>query len=109
MVEVSSALTVSYHRLVGKPSETIVSSRPISFDLLNLYRLIPIASIITPATVTIRITETEPMPFNMTRVPNVDFLSLNFANMPAEQGLSVSFYYDGPRYAVDKVVTATAI
>jgi hypothetical protein len=41
----------------------------------------------------------------MARVPNVDFLSLNFGNIENSRG---SFTYTGPRYAVDKVVAATA-
>ena len=45
----------------------------------------------------------------MMRVPNVDFLSLNFASMPELQGLAPWFVYSGPRYAVDKVVRATAV
>ena len=109
MVEVSIALAAGYHCLVSKPSKTIVSFRPISCDLLNLCRLIPIASIVTPATLTIGIAETEPIPYNMTRVPNVDFLSLNFANMPELGVQNPIFKYGGPRYAVDKVVTATAV
>jgi hypothetical protein len=40
----------------------------------------------------------------MFRVPNVDFLSLNFANV---QALRSAFVYSSPRYAVDKVVAAT--
>ena len=94
--------------MVSTPGEVIITSRFFSFDLPNLCRLIPIASVIAPATLTVKITELEPVPFAMTRVPNVDFLSLNFANMAKPSDLSIGFNYAGPRYAVDKVVTATA-
>lgn len=43
----------------------------------------------------------------MIRVPNVDFLSLNFANIPMPEGLSRTYQYSSPKYAVDKVVGAT--
>lgn len=41
-------------------------------------------------------------------VPNVDFLSLNFANVPVLQGTSPAWIYTSPQYAVDKIVIATA-
>jgi hypothetical protein len=67
--------------------------------------LIPIASVITPAALTVAVAATNPVQWGMFRVPNVDFLSLNFANVQALRG---SFVYSSPRYAVDKVVAATA-
>ena len=69
--------------------------------------MIPIASIITPAALTIAISPTIPVPSNITQVPNVDFLSLNFANIDFESGGS-ALQYSGPRNAVIKVVAATA-
>ena len=44
----------------------------------------------------------------MIRVPNVDFLSLNFASLLGLESNQVGYKYTGPLYAVDKVVTATA-
>lgn len=60
---------------------------------------------ITPAALTVAVAATNPVQWGMFRVPNVDFLSLNFANVQALRG---SFVYSSPRYAVDKVVAATA-
>jgi hypothetical protein len=70
--------------------------------------LIPIATVITPATLTVEIAAVEPAPFAMIRVPSIDFLSLNFANIPAPNGAVISYEYTSPKYAVDKIVTATA-
>jgi hypothetical protein len=61
--------------------------------------------VITPAALTVAVAATNPVQWGMFRVPNVDFLSLNFANIPA---LRSNFAYSSPRYAVDKVVAATA-
>ena len=36
------------------------------------------------------------------------FLSLNFANVPMQVGLSPDWVYSGPTYVVDKVVIGTA-
>lgn len=69
------------------------------------HRLVPIASVITPAALTVAVAGVNPVDSTMLRVPNVDFLSLNFANIQAELG---SFAYLSPRYAVDKVAAATA-
>jgi len=69
------------------------------------YRLIPIASVITPAALTVTLAPTTPVQSQMTRVPRVDFTSLNFANV---QGGVANFAYTNPRFAVDKVVAATA-
>lgn len=44
----------------------------------------------------------------MIRVPNVDFLSLNFASLVAAASTDIGYTYTGPLYSVDKVVTATA-
>ncbi|KAE9378213.1 hypothetical protein N431DRAFT_435384 [Stipitochalara longipes BDJ] len=67
--------------------------------------LIPIASVITPAALTVAVAPTIPVLSQMIRVPSVDFHSLNFANI---QALRSGFVYSSPKYAVDKVVAATA-
>jgi hypothetical protein len=69
------------------------------------YRLIPIASVTTPAALTVAIAAINPVPSRLFRVPNVDFHSLNFANLESFKG---AFVYNGPRYTVDKLVAATA-
>jgi hypothetical protein len=40
----------------------------------------------------------------MLRVPNIDFLSLNFAIL---ESAMTDFHYSGPKYTVDRVVAAT--
>lgn len=70
--------------------------------------MLPIASVITPAALTITAMATNPVPWDMVRVPNVDFLSLKFANLPVPPGLSVIYTYAGPQFAVEKIVRATA-
>lgn len=76
---------------------------------LQSVRLIPIASVITPASLTVETVSASPQ-FTLNRVPTVDFTSLNFAFMPRWYASRVSAYwiYKGPQYAVSKIATATA-
>ncbi|KAH8816636.1 hypothetical protein F5884DRAFT_663758 [Xylogone sp. PMI_703] len=69
---------------------------------------IPISSVITPATLSVELAQQFPIPTADIFVPNVDFLSLNFASVILAQGLGVSWLYSGPQFAVRKVVVATA-
>lgn len=69
-----------------------------------MYRLIPIASVNIPSTLNIAFSPTNLVPSAMLRVPNIDFLSLNFANI---ESAMTDFHYSGPKYAVDRVVAAT--
>jgi hypothetical protein len=69
------------------------------------YRLIPIISVTTPSALTIAIAPINPVPSILFRVPNIDFHSLNFANILSTKG---TFSYKGPHYTVDKIVAATA-
>ncbi|KAG9596387.1 hypothetical protein KCU77_g8066, partial [Aureobasidium melanogenum] len=66
--------------------------------------LLPIASIITPATLTVettsRITE-----YSL-NVSAVDFNSINFASIIWDSGARCRYYYNGPQFEVQKVVTA---
>ncbi|KAH0170274.1 hypothetical protein KCU67_g2704, partial [Aureobasidium melanogenum] len=63
--------------------------------------LLPIAPIITPATLTV---ETSPqISHNLVNVTSVDFNSLNFAFIDDD------YYYSGPQYEVQKVVIAAAV
>jgi hypothetical protein len=43
---------------------------------------------------------------SITRIPRVDFTSMNFANVPIVEGLSASFRYSNPQYDVRQAVTA---
>lgn len=80
---------------------------PLLLLLVLTVWLVPIASIITPAALTVTVSPTIPAPSNMVRVPNVDFLSLNFANLLFHGGDS-DLQYAGPKNAVIRVVAATA-
>lgn len=87
-------------------------------DMANVVRLIPIAAVITPATLTIK-TEPAPSGCSDTTVPMVDFGSLNFAFSDSDAVLKMQLSggmndlynvttYGGPEYSVTKTVVATA-
>ena len=78
-------------------------------------RIVPIASIISPATLSIRMAAVTPAPESVLRVPNLDFGSMNFlAPMPAmaqNDGLGsptnmASYLYNGPSQAVLEISNA---
>lgn len=85
-------------------------------------RLIPIASIITPATLNVKASAVTPAPSKLLRVPNLDFRSLNFLQAMPVTNLVTSieyaqslegdpnaprmFPYTGPSSAVEAVVGA---
>jgi hypothetical protein len=74
---------------------------------LTLSRLIPIASIITPATLSVRSALVYPFPIAMTPVPQIDWMNQNFyrtLNYPGEKGLKI---YAGPMYSIHRIVAAT--
>ena len=68
-------------------------------------RLLPITSFITPATLTVEWVEV-PDTF-IERVPRVDFTSLNFANLPEQQGVLETFSYSNPQYSVIQAVAGS--
>ena len=71
--------------------------------------MIPIASIITPATLSVLPAPVDPPPSSLVHVPNLDFRSLTFlANMPADQGNDSIYIYNGPDQAVLEIATAVA-
>lgn len=79
-----------------------------------IYWLIPIPTIITPATLSIQSAPTQPKPSAMMPVPQSDFVNLNFANManvefgPLSDEPSNQFEYQGPSQLVQRVAAATA-
>ncbi|KAL1962141.1 hypothetical protein VTN77DRAFT_545 [Rasamsonia byssochlamydoides] len=79
---------------------------PLTMLLASIFWVLPVASFFTPATLTVHLVETS----NSTsmRIPQVDFTSLNFANMAPKRGQSPYFIYNGPQYAVQRVVVSTA-
>lgn len=70
----------------------------------NLDRLLPIASIITPATLSIRSAAITPPPILPVDVPNIDFRSLSFVAPMSWTGYA--FNYAGPSEAVSRVTKA---
>lgn len=76
--------------------------------LLKFNRCIPISSVITPATLSVEFAAQIPPPTVPLAVPNVDFLSLNFANIVRMEAVSSAWLYNGPQWAVRKVAVGTA-
>lgn len=72
-----------------------------------LNRLLPLASVFAPGTLTVQSKVIDPAPLVRMRVPNVDFTSLNFPTMPGVIGATPMYIYSGPQIAVQKVVIAT--
>ncbi|RHZ70637.1 hypothetical protein CDV55_105263 [Aspergillus turcosus] len=66
--------------------------------------LLPVASVVTPATLTVHQRQTANS--SPKRVPQVDFTSLNFPNLAWQD--TPGFRYEGPANSVMKVVEATA-
>ncbi|PKK42204.1 hypothetical protein CI102_14753 [Trichoderma harzianum] len=79
-----------------------------SFDtmlLAAIYWLIPIVSFIAPATLTVEWTGV-PSTFTY-MVPRIDFTSLNFANIPTQEGAALAWEYSNPQYSVLEAVAAS--
>jgi hypothetical protein len=72
-----------------------------------LFRLIPIPSIVTPAALTVATASLDPVPTEMLRVPQIDFLSLNFATLISCSTSGGLWCYVGPQNTVNKIVAAT--
>ncbi|KIM96598.1 hypothetical protein OIDMADRAFT_205291 [Oidiodendron maius Zn] len=72
-----------------------------------VYWLLPIASFITPATLTVEWVEVRST--FVDRVPRIDFTSLNFANLPVMQGTSPVYSYKIPQLSVLQTVAAGTI
>ncbi|KAE9368893.1 hypothetical protein N431DRAFT_382690 [Stipitochalara longipes BDJ] len=127
-VAITTAYTQIFWRAVKKRSTRLTTIDTIYYGPTNLWSLlsfsvwrkyplllllaltvwlVPIASIVTPAALTVAVSPTIPAPSNMARVPNVDFLSLNFANLLFHGGDS-ALSYTGPKNAVIRVVAATS-
>lgn len=83
----------------------LVSSSPAvqGISFLICLRLLPVASFITPATLTVHMKGM--LKSQMQLVPRVDFTSMNFAFISAIDGISPSYNYEGPRNGVQKTVT----
>lgn len=79
---------------------------PVLFADQQTLRIVSIASVFTPATLTVTLAEARNE--TLLRVSRVDFTSLNFANLPMQAGLSPGYTYTGPQYTVQRIVTATA-
>ncbi|KAI4734692.1 hypothetical protein E4T50_14767 [Aureobasidium sp. EXF-12298] len=76
------------------------------FPLAIAIWLLPIAPIITPATLTVA---TDPQTsHNMVNVSSIDFNSLNFASIDFGFGDPCEYRYTGPQHEVQKVVTGAA-
>ena len=74
----------------------------------------PLASIITPGTLSVQRSAVAPSPTRVVNVPNLDFMTLSFAaDMPAtgntdyNSGTDV-YFYNGPSQAVKRIATAVA-
>jgi hypothetical protein len=76
-----------------------------SNELLLRCSLIPIPSVITPASLAIELAPKNQ--WKMMTVPYVDFTSLNFASIMNQAGQSSAFVYQGPQYSVQEVVSAS--
>ncbi|KAL6699856.1 hypothetical protein J3F84DRAFT_404815 [Trichoderma pleuroticola] len=78
---------------------------PIRMILVTIIWLISITSFITPATLNVGWLATT---FTaLMRVPQIDFTSLNFANVQSQPNLSPVYAYSNPQYAVLQIVTGS--
>ncbi|KAL7780981.1 hypothetical protein V8C43DRAFT_246644 [Trichoderma afarasin] len=78
---------------------------PIRMFMVTILWLIPITSFITPATLNVGWSATTFT--SLMRVPQIDFTSLNFANIQSQPGLSPVYDYSNPQYAVLQTVTGS--
>lgn len=86
-----------------------------NFTRLTNFRLIPLASIISPAALTIEIDQVKPSPtFFSQQIPTLNFTSLSFAaglSPPAVFGSELAvaqYHWNGPSSAVVNVAQAVA-
>ncbi|EHK48781.1 hypothetical protein TRIATDRAFT_93783 [Trichoderma atroviride IMI 206040] len=82
-------------------------SSPIRMTLVTIFWLLSVTSFITPATLIIKWSITTSVV--MTRVPQVDFTSLNFAELHFWPSLSPVYAYRNPQYPVLKVVAESMV
>ncbi|KAI3324275.1 hypothetical protein HD806DRAFT_543655 [Xylariaceae sp. AK1471] len=78
----------------------------ISMLLALIFWLLPIASFIAPASLTVH--QVSSLDTDLQRVPRIDFTSTNFANAQGMVGSSPWHFYDSPQFDVQRVVTASA-
>ncbi|OPB40219.1 hypothetical protein A0O28_0002980 [Trichoderma guizhouense] len=78
---------------------------PIRMFLATILWLISITSFITPATLNVGWSATTFT--SLMRVPQIDFTSLNFANIQSQPNLSPVYDYSNPQYAVLQTVTGS--
>ncbi|KAL7919901.1 hypothetical protein ACQKWADRAFT_322608 [Trichoderma austrokoningii] len=81
-------------------------SSPIRMALVTIFWLLSITSFITPATLSIKWSSTKSV--SMTRVPQIDFTSLNFANINSEDVIPL-FTYSNPQSPVLQVVAESIV
>lgn len=89
---------------------------PLLWTLALAAWLLPLAAIVTPATLSVISAPVAPPRTSNETVPNVGFVSLNYvdsmtpANFQPQDGqnLPVEYYYQGPSKAVEQVVQAVA-
>ncbi|KAM0458563.1 hypothetical protein ACHAPV_005955 [Trichoderma viride] len=82
-------------------------SSPIRMTLVTIFWLLSVTSFITPATLNIKWSITKSV--SITRVPQVDFTSLNFADLHSFPNLSPVYTYHNPQYPVLKVVAESMV
>jgi hypothetical protein len=73
-------------------------------DTYTSNRCVPMASIITPATLSVKSASISPVPTSALQVPNLGFATLNFV-APIPRGPD-GFCFNGPSQAVQRVVAA---
>ncbi|KAJ4856067.1 hypothetical protein T069G_09435 [Trichoderma breve] len=78
---------------------------PIRMILVTILWLISITSFITPATLNVVWSATTST--SLMRVPQIDFTSLNFANIQSQPSLSPMYAYSNPQYAVLQTVAGS--
>lgn len=84
--------------------------------LMNGLRLIPIASIVTPATLSVESAAVQPPPSRMAPVPQFDYVNLDFLSAMKSSGATsgsqapnvTEYCYDGPGHLMERVATAVA-
>ncbi|KAF3062506.1 hypothetical protein CFAM422_010673 [Trichoderma lentiforme] len=78
---------------------------PIRMILVTILWLISITSFITPATLNVGWSATTST--SLMRVPQIDFTSLNFANIQSQLSFSPKYAYSNPQYAVLQTVSGS--
>jgi hypothetical protein len=102
MVEISSFTGSGFCGLVR---ETILSFAWAKLTTTTP-RLVPLASIITPSTLSIRSAAVVPPPTYQMNVPNIDFRSMNFVTLMQENMTNRCYTYGGPNPTVSRVTNA---